>query len=933
MLWFISRAVDDKGKISDRIKADILSLGIKVLDINPSAELLKYVAPETGQESNKAKSDVKLKRIKYIQARNFRGFGCWGDEDAGTCISFGPKKNIFYAPNGGGKTSLCEAVEFALTGTLKEAERRRSTVSDYTKRYNLQPTVKLVDIDDNLASQNPSWSTIFIDRNRLQEFSLLGSKDTKFAESDVLSALFGLEDIDALLERFVLPTSFDLKKYHLSKHHDKTDQLSRQLIVNRSDILSTRARIFSLEQSIARNLNLESYSFGDVKLRLNFKKNLLDRKIKSLEDAYLHELPATISLSRISAILKKIESDKRRLLATQQLILERSLEINYESLYEAILSIKNSHTSSNRCPACLTDLNSTTANPFERALSESEKLSEIPQLKKVALDESSTLKKDVLLLKSIFYSVSENNKKIEQEKHHLTVPQKILENINAYTEGRLREHIELIEAVAAWYAGNQQQIHSYAAICKKLYDNGLKSKDSYKSRQTKINVLRDEIRNILELEREISFHTTDNKNQSNAIKPLYNELCYHRKEKTREKEYNNLLNEVNEAYPALHKDFLNYKLNIEKTKINGIEAKSLEYYQAINKLSNEDPEVTSLYFERKKSGYRIKMDTAKQSNIDSIIYLSEGHLRSLGLSLLLATAEKNNHDLIIFDDVVNAIDSDHRANIIDLLYSDPYLSRIQQVITTHDRLFWERFCNKSSGTSDGDSFKSQVLTHSNEGIASIEYSASFYDKIEKSLELFDIRQALLYCRIWFESFATKYCRIKKLSVTVSFSERTANIPGNYLTISLEEMYRLIEKELIWDPTHINIIKKDLINWSGQNQVHHAFDEASYNFVHSKTSSEISRIFNALKDLETQLFPDEKLVILTSELADLQKLRSKCQGNLDNPMFVERGDPKIVKKYRLQLEVCNQKIILAESNIKTINAIFEKTKNASKEVAD
>ena len=70
---------------------------------------------------------------------------------------------------------------------------------------------------------------------------------------------------------------------------------------------------------------------------------------------------------------------------------------------------------------------------------------------------------------------------------------------------------------------------------------------------------------------------------------------------------------------------------------------------------------------------------------------SEGHLRSLGLSILLANAKINNLPFVIFDDVVNAIDSDHRANIIEMMVKDPYFENTQQIISTHDRLYWERF--------------------------------------------------------------------------------------------------------------------------------------------------------------------------------------------------------------------------------------------------
>jgi len=55
--------------------------------------------------------------------------------------------------------------------------------------------------------------------------------------------------------------------------------------------------------------------------------------------------------------------------------------------------------------------------------------------------------------------------------------------------------------------------------------------------------------------------------------------------------------------------------------------------------------------------------------------------------------KKNNVPFMIFDDVVNAIDAEHRSNIIEILHTDEFLSNKQLILTVHDRLFWEKYCN------------------------------------------------------------------------------------------------------------------------------------------------------------------------------------------------------------------------------------------------
>ena len=101
----------------------------------------------------------------------------------------------------------------------------------------------------------------------------------------------------------------------------------------------------------------------------------------------------------------------------------------------------------------------------------------------------------------------------------------------------------------------------------------------------------------------------------------------------------------------------------------------------------------------------------------------------------------------------------------------------------------------------------------------------------------------------------------------------------YLQISLEKTFSLIEPLLSYDPVHFNLIKNDLVNWAGQNQEHHAFDEGSLNFVHSKTSREVLRIYDAIRLLECQLFPQKKGAACKALLAEVNNKIIRQEGAL------------------------------------------------------
>lgn len=149
----------------------------------------------------------------------------------------------------------------------------------------------------------------------------------------------------------------------------------------------------------------------------------------------------------------------------------------------------------------------------------------------------------------------------------------------------------------------------------------------------------------------------------------------------------------------------------------------------------------------------------------------------------------------------------------------------------------------------------------------VDHAGGFQEKVNRALGVYDIRQALIYCRIWFESMVLEYCLENAVSVTAQFgkSQLKKNI---YLQISLESTFALVEPRIAYDLTHFNLIKNDLVNWGGQNQEHHAFDEGSLNFVHSKTSKEVIKIYDAIRLLECQLFPAKKHASCKNLLGDL-----------------------------------------------------------------
>jgi ABC-type polar amino acid transport system ATPase subunit len=67
--------------------------------------------------------------------------------------------------------------------------------------------------------------------------------------------------------------------------------------------------------------------------------------------------------------------------------------------------------------------------------------------------------------------------------------------------------------------------------------------------------------------------------------------------------------------------------------------------------------------------------------------LSEGHIRCLGLAILLAKSQSILCPLIVFDDAINAIDHDHRSGIREAIFESDHFAQTQLIVTCHSPEF------------------------------------------------------------------------------------------------------------------------------------------------------------------------------------------------------------------------------------------------------
>lgn len=90
---------------------------------------------------------------------------------------------LFYGPNGSGKTSLCEALEYALLGAVDEGAQKRIDAGQYLRNIHEERFVapqlrglNLAGQPTEIASNADAYRFCFIEKNRIDSFSRIAAK-------------------------------------------------------------------------------------------------------------------------------------------------------------------------------------------------------------------------------------------------------------------------------------------------------------------------------------------------------------------------------------------------------------------------------------------------------------------------------------------------------------------------------------------------------------------------------------------------------------------------------------------------------------------------------------------------------------------------------------------------------------------------------------
>jgi DNA sulfur modification protein DndD len=151
---------------------------------------------------------------------------------------------------------------------------------------------------------------------------------------------------------------------------------------------------------------------------------------------------------------------------------------------------------------------------------------------------------------------------------------------------------------------------------------------------------------------------------------------------------NGVRRRITSAYSRLISRLQRYRENLPESLLRDLGQNVIALYNAFNRRDPEGDLMSDIRLPL-KSGDRIVFSyvSAPQEYFDALHVLSEGHIRCLGLAILLAKNLQTDCPVLIFDDPVNAIDDDHREGIRLTLFKDPFFAGKQIILTCHGEEF------------------------------------------------------------------------------------------------------------------------------------------------------------------------------------------------------------------------------------------------------
>lgn len=681
-------------------------------------------------------------RLRRLSVGPFRGFARQEEFDLDSRLV------LIYGPNGTGKSSFCEALEYTLLGSVAEAESKRfRNQTDYFRNAYVNqfsaPVItgvgaqgQDVAIEDNEAQHR----FCFVEKNRIDSFSRIAAL-APAKQTELISTLFGLDAFNDFVRNFTSEIDaryIDLtgaKAVQLAEKRRTLEGAIQQLEVGKTDL----ERLALEEQTLASGYR-EGLSFQQMMIELKGDEQNIGA-IQQLETELQTPLP---NKSHITCVMLKdlsgsVETVLAALYGKKKQLAEASLQVSFKSLFEAVVQLQS--TSPEHCPACNTPLQQVIKNPYSHA---SEEL--------LKLEFLSALQGEIAQLEQSFsqqmYRVSQVVGTCCQFLPHENVLERFREDNSIVLWRKL--HQPSCHGITPWSLLEKQ--------VQQLEEEDKKTEATAKLRESQQRYLV----GLRESERQITILQTRRSETEKAIAAAQllignfdTENRHLIEEVALEESAVRKNREISVSYTQFVLQLNAYKEGLPQKLVANLGDSIVTLYNAFNR---NDPPGEKLAGIKLPLMQNQRLEVAFQNNstqyFDALHVLSEGHVRCIGLAILLAKNISEQCPLLIFDDPVNAIDDDHRESIRRTLFEDAFFAEKQIILACHGEEFFKDIQNLLPAPVAAQSRTFSFLPRLDELHIRVDFNSAPRNYILSARSHYgrnEIREALTKCRQSLES--------------------------------------------------------------------------------------------------------------------------------------------------------------------------------------
>ena len=596
---------------------------------------------------------------------------------------------MFSGPNGSGKTSLCEALELAMLGSVEEGTLKRIAAERYfanihEARYALPILTATNQVGQSVPvlADEDAYRFCFVEKNRIDNFSRIATKPAG-EKTELIATLFGMDRFNDFVGHFN-----DSMDGQLTLQGLKQRELTNKRAALAQDTAAINGEQIALQGFAQVEANYASaYAAGltYAGLLTMIGSPQVPGRLQEINAALDRPAPPIWGVSSPALLAHYQAADAAETVLAEAVatLANRTGEVSFKSLYTAVLGVQAA--SPDNCPACGTALRGdhhTLHDPYVKASSALNQLRELGELQalqtKVLADRDAASRSLAGALSSFAQRVGATPTSEAPVQRYVANPQvnhRIAWWKNGYAPDASGKSpaqqaidwaidLERSDATARQAAADRQPLIQERD---QLVKASIDAATFAAQRQTTGEA-------VAAARARIAVFDAANVNLIQAAEQEGQEIS----RDTR----------IKAAYDQFLMRLRQYRAELPGTLMAGLNTLAMELYNSFNQRDLDVDKLQSLHLPVTGDGrIELAFRGTPARRLDALHVLSEGHVRCLGLAILLAKALSIRAPVIVFDDAVNAIDTEHREGIRETIFQGVRFAETQILVTCHSNEF------------------------------------------------------------------------------------------------------------------------------------------------------------------------------------------------------------------------------------------------------